>query len=134
MTESYPHIEFMLCPRCERKVPRRSDDRPSAHRREGGRWCGATDDDAYQPTAPDYLKPQPTPMGLIRDQPPPLPNTRRPIVELVIEDLNERLRIGIMRYGTPLQAHNGRDALVDAYREALDLCCYLRQEIEERGS
>lgn len=32
----------------------------------------------------------------------------------------------------PLQAHNGRDPLVDAYQEALDLVVYLRQAIEER--
>lgn len=40
--------------------------------------------------------------------------------------------MGRARYGTPLQAGNGRDALVDAYQEALDLCVYLRQAIEER--
>lgn len=68
----------------------------------------------------------------IEDQPPPVPSARQPIVELVIHDLHERLAVGIQRYGTPLQAHNGRDALVDAYQEALDLCCYLRQAIEER--
>jgi hypothetical protein len=33
---------------------------------------------------------------------------------------------------TPLQPHNGRDALADAYQEALDLVVYLRQEIAER--
>lgn len=34
----------------------------------------------------------------------------------------------------PLEpAHNGRDALVDAYQEALDLTMYLRQAIEERS-
>jgi hypothetical protein len=69
---------------------------------------------------------------VIADQPPPIPNGRRPIVDLVVEDLVERKRIGTERYGTPLQAHNGRDALVDAYQEALDQTLYLRQEIEER--
>lgn len=39
---------------------------------------------------------------------------------------------GRRKYGTPLQAHNGRDPLVDAYQEALDLCVYLRQAIAER--
>lgn len=38
-----------------------------------------------------------------------------------------------MKYGTPLQANNGRNPLIDAYQEALDLCVYLRQEIEERS-
>ena len=50
----------------------------------------------------------------------------------VIADMEDRRRLGIARYGTPLQPHNGRDALVDAYEEALDLAVYLRQVIEER--
>jgi hypothetical protein len=52
--------------------------------------------------------------------------------EMVIEDLRERLRIGIKRYGQPLQAHNGRDSLQDAYEECLDLCVYLKNAIYER--
>jgi hypothetical protein len=65
-------------------------------------------------------------------EPPPKENTSRPIWELVIEDMGRRDHEGRRRYGTPLQAGNGRDALVDAYQEALDLCVYLRQAIEER--
>lgn len=53
---------------------------------------------------------------------------------LVIEDMEARRRLGIARYGTPLQPHNGRDALVDAYQEALDLAVYLRQAIAERNA
>lgn len=64
-------------------------------------------------------------------QPPPKPNKLRPIWELVIEDMHERHRIGVERYGTPLQAFNGRIALRDAYEEVLDLAAYLRQAIEE---
>ena len=71
-------------------------------------------------------------MKRVVDQPPPEPRSSRPIWELVVEDMQERDRIGRARYGTPLQAHNGRDALVDAYQEALDLAVYLRQAIEER--
>jgi hypothetical protein len=52
--------------------------------------------------------------------------------ELVIADMRERDRIGRRKYGTPLQPCNGRDSLVDAYQEALDLCVYLRNEIETR--
>lgn len=66
------------------------------------------------------------------DQPPPIPNESRPVWELVIEDMKERDHVGRARYGTPLQTNNGRDALVDAYQEALDLVVYLRQAIEER--
>jgi hypothetical protein len=68
----------------------------------------------------------------IEDQPPPTPNATRAIWDLVIADMRERDAIGRARYGTPLQAGNGRDALVDAYQEALDLVAYLRQAIEER--
>lgn len=67
------------------------------------------------------------------EQPMPTPNDSISIQHLVREDLFAREQIGRERYGTSLQAHNGRDALRDAYEEALDLACYLRQVIEERG-
>jgi hypothetical protein len=51
---------------------------------------------------------------------------------LVVKDMQGRDAFGRKKYGTPLQAHNGRDALADAYQEALDLCVYLRQAIYER--
>lgn len=66
-------------------------------------------------------------------QPPPKPGQVE-IVPLVVVDLEARKAMGVKKYGTPLQSHNGRDALQDAYQEALDLCCYLRQAIEERNS
>ena len=47
-------------------------------------------------------------------------------------DMLDRDTVGRKRYGTRLQPHNGRDALVDAYQEALDLVVYLRQAIYER--
>jgi len=68
----------------------------------------------------------------VKDQPAPTPNGGTPIWDLVVADMTERDRTGRARYGTPLQAHNGRDPLVDAYQEALDLVVYLRQAIEER--
>lgn len=73
-------------------------------------------------------------MSEIVDQPPPVAQASRPIWELVIEDMAARDCVGRQRYGTPLQAHNGRDALVDAYQEALDLVVYLRQAIVERDA
>ena len=51
---------------------------------------------------------------------------------LVLKDMEDRRQFGINKYGTPVQPFNGRDSLVDAYQEALDLCVYLRQAIEER--
>lgn len=68
------------------------------------------------------------------EQPKPIPQPEKvQIVELVKEDLDARREVGIKTYGTALTAGNGRDALQDAYEEVLDLCCYLRQVIEERG-
>ncbi len=68
----------------------------------------------------------------VQDQPPPKPTAGAAIWDLVMADMAARDRTGRERYGTPLQANNGRDALVDAYQEALDLVVYLRQAIEER--
>lgn len=54
------------------------------------------------------------------------------IFDQVIADLRDRDAIGFAEYGKPLTAFNGRDALWDAYEEALDLAVYLRQAITER--
>ena len=66
------------------------------------------------------------------DQPLPIRSTSPDISDLVVVDLEARKKVGISRYGRALQAHNGRDAMRDAYEEALDLCNYLRQMIYER--
>ena len=67
----------------------------------------------------------------IKDQPAPDGGWGN-VQALVRADLEERERIGVERYGTPLRIFNGRDALVDAYQEALDLVCYLRQHLAEQ--
>lgn len=54
------------------------------------------------------------------------------VTDVVIADIHERRQYGITKYGTELQAGNGRDALTDAYQEALDLVMYLRQLLLER--
>lgn len=72
--------------------------------------------------------------SLVEAQPAPISNESIPVWDLVIADMKERDQVGRERYGTPLQANNGRDPLVDAYQEALDLVVYLRQAIEERKS
>jgi hypothetical protein len=56
----------------------------------------------------------------------------RVILELVRADFDARAAAGREKYGTYLKAHNGRDALMDAYQEAVDLCMYLRQAMFER--
>lgn len=61
--------------------------------------------------------------------PPKQGDTR--ILDLVLVDLVKRAEDGKKKYGTYLQAHNGRDALIDLYQELLDACMYIRQLIEE---
>ena len=46
--------------------------------------------------------------------------------------MRQRDHEGYVKYSVRLQPHNGRNALQDAYEEALDLVVYLRQAIEER--
>ena len=89
---------------------------------------------------------------IVAEQKPPVPNTGLPVWDQVISDLHdfikertipenlsfdvlsdafERNQEGIRKYGTPLCPNNGRDALVDAYQENLDLCVYLKQALME---
>jgi len=65
-------------------------------------------------------------------QPAPVRNTHPILWNKVQIDFIERNQMGVEKYGTPLQPFNGRDALKDAYEEALDLVVYLRQAIYER--
>lgn len=87
------------------------------------------------------------------DQPPPIPTDGVPVWQEVIKDfrvltefstnwgvdvavvndMKERHLVGVERYGTALQANNGRKALMDAYAESLDLCVYLKQKLMEEG-
>lgn len=64
-------------------------------------------------------------------QPAPLPADGLDIADLVAADILARKAEGIRRYGTPLRANNGRDALLDAYQESTDCPQYIRQKIEE---
>lgn len=64
-------------------------------------------------------------------QPEPKPGQQN-VADYVLRDIAERVEVGEKKYGTKLQTFNGRDALWDAYQEALDLVMYLRQAILER--
>jgi hypothetical protein len=52
--------------------------------------------------------------------------------DLVLADIQGREDYGMKKYKTRLKANNGRDPLVDAYQESLDMCVYLRQAIYEK--
>lgn len=58
---------------------------------------------------------------------------RTEVLPLVIADMAGRVAKGTAEYGEPLTTHNGRDALQDAYEEAMDLAMYLKQAILERS-
>lgn len=68
------------------------------------------------------------------DQPLPIVNESPSIQSMVVADIQEREKVGIKRYGTALQPFNGRDALRDAYEEAVDLAMYLKQIVVERDA
>jgi hypothetical protein len=68
----------------------------------------------------------------LQPQQPPRPGVGVETWKLVIADMNERDAMGARKYGVRHQHDNGRDHLIDAYQEALDLACYLRAEIERR--
>lgn len=66
------------------------------------------------------------------DQPLPTKNDAPYVQDQVMAYIERRKQVGISRYGTALQPFNGRDALVDAFEEVIDLAQYLGQLIIER--
>lgn len=56
---------------------------------------------------------------------------QKDIADLVIADIKKRKAFGKKKYGVPLRAHNGRNALQDAYEEAQDLSLYIKQRLVE---
>ena len=76
-------------------------------------------DEAIRTDSPNVPQPTPTGDGDI-------------VLFHVQHDLLERAAFGHQKYGTFLRTNNERDALKDAYQEALDLVMYLRQAILEQ--
>jgi hypothetical protein len=73
--------------------------------------------------------------GLNKEEPAPKPSEHPAVWGLVIKDMQDRDHFGAQKYGQRLKPHDGRNALVDAYQEVLDLAVYLRKKIyEESGS
>ena len=75
------------------------------------------------------------PGAILPDQPPTTPGEGDVWRELIdaagpahpdlVPLMEERRRLGISRYGTPLQRANGRDHRADAAQELLDAAVYL---------
>ncbi len=53
------------------------------------------------------------------------------VADRLIELIRERTALGKKKYGEPLITHNGRDAMLDALQESVDLNQYLMQIIME---
>lgn len=70
-------------------------------------------------------------MSDIDHEPAPVANSERPIFDRVIDDLRAKAAEWRKKYGTHLQPFNGRDAVRDAYQEALDMAQYLKQALVE---
>lgn len=71
-------------------------------------------------------------MNLSNEEPAPIHNDDSVSAwDLVLQDIADRRQSGIAHYGTELVTNNGRNALIDAYQEALDLVVYLRQALRD---
>lgn len=56
------------------------------------------------------------------------------VTDAVIADMVTRRETGTKKYGVELLTFNGRDALLEAYQESLDLTVYLKQALMERDA
>ena len=77
-------------------------------------------------------KPDPCAYSYVEQARPKEQQISMDVVDAVLCDVAHRAFHGLEKHGTLLKTHNGRDALVDAYQEALDLVFYLRQALMER--
>jgi hypothetical protein len=68
------------------------------------------------------------------EQPAPVTNDGPLVKDLVILDIESLCERRQIKYGTHLQAHNGRDALQDTYEEMIDGALYLKQVMMERAN
>lgn len=106
---------------------------------EGAEWCPNCSNPplqyVYHPLGsicPKFFETQTPSIQINLPQPPPQENDKPIVWDLVIQDMRDRDAKGVQKYHTHLQPFNGRDALIDAYQEALDLVVYLRQLIYEK--
>lgn len=66
----------------------------------------------------------------------PMPNAsgekQTVVVDELVKDLQARVEVGKIKYGESLKSHNGRNCLMDAYQEVLDLAMYFKQLLIEQ--
>lgn len=63
---------------------------------------------------------------MLKPQPAPLPGGRE-VAKYFLEVFDDQVARGLRNYGAPLTTFNGRDCLLDAITEAVDLGMYLCQ-------
>ena len=68
---------------------------------------------------------------VVRDLSPAADISRNPAIAEIIADVRARKQLGVDRYDSLLQAHNGRDALRDVCDELIDGACYCAQWLAE---
>jgi hypothetical protein len=56
------------------------------------------------------------------------------VTDAVVADMVKRRETGVKKYSVELLTFNGRDALLEAYQESLDLTMYLKQALMERDA
>ena len=54
-------------------------------------------------------------------------------IDRVLVDMQARKQLGYDRYGVSLNHLSDKDFLKEAYEEAMDLCVYLRAELDRRN-
>lgn len=57
--------------------------------------------------------------------------TQPAAIRALAHDMSERHLLGIKMYGRPLTPGNGRDMMIDAYQESLDLCAYAKGAVAD---
>ena len=69
-------------------------------------------------------------LDMNREQDDPKPGLQS-VTDMVISDLQARRIASIPKYGSELKTYNGRNPMLDAYQELLDLVLYMRQLLAE---
>jgi hypothetical protein len=85
-----------------------------------------SDHKPFHPDAPvSHTEHQPDPIRLDG-------KISEPVLPYVLQDFRDKAGVGLDKYQTLLRTNNGRDALADAYQEAVDKVMYLKQLLMEQ--
>lgn len=66
-----------------------------------------------------------------KHEPAPKPGRER-VYPVLVKLIEQRVATAEKEHGTPLETHNGRDALMDAMQEQIDALMYMVQAYIER--